>query len=595
MISQDVLIARVAAALPALNVVLNHLWQSTVFAGLAALLALALGKEATRARYHLWLAASLKFLIPFSLLIGAGSWLAPARGPAIGSAGLTFIMENISQPFARAAIPVSSVAAARAPVFHAIPCIALAVWYCGFAGVLLVWVTRWSRVAAAVRLAAPFNEGRELDALRRAQRAAGLTRRIELRSSTAAAEPGVFGVFRPVILLPSGIADRLDSGQLVSIITHELCHIRRNDNLIAAIHMLVEAIFWFHPLVWWLGALLVGEREHACDEEVVLLGNEPAGYAEGILKVCQYYLESPLVCVSGITGSNLTRRIEGIMTRRKSNRLTSGKKLLLAAAGIAAVAIPVTVGLMHPQPGRAQSPAAPELPHAFDVASIKPSPQGQPGPMIQMSPHGTFTAKGIDTKTLIGIAYEVQDFQISGAPGWLGSDRFEINAKTEGDVNLNMAQYRPLLQALLADRFKLTFHRDTKELPIYALVVGKNGPKLKESDANARGPMMRLGRGQLNGTKVQLDFLAKNLSRQLGRTVLNKTGLTGNYDFTLEWTPEPGEMMGPGPVHEAPPPSESTGPSIFTALQEQLGLKLESQRGPVEILIIDRVERPSEN
>jgi uncharacterized protein (TIGR03435 family) len=216
--------------------------------------------------------------------------------------------------------------------------------------------------------------------------------------------------------------------------------------------------------------------------------------------------------------------------------------------------------------------------------------------MIQMSPHGTFTANGIDLKTLIGIAYEVQDFQISGGPGWLGSDRFEINAKCEGDVNLTMEQYRPLLQALLADRMKLTFHRDSKELPIYALVVGKSGPKLKESDPNERGPMMRMGRGQLTGTKVPMAFLAKHLSRQLRRTVLDKTGLSGGYNFTLEWTPEPGQMMGPGePGPEAAPPSESSGPSIFTALQEQLGLKLESQRGPVEILIIDGVEKPSEN
>jgi bla regulator protein BlaR1 len=135
-------------------------------------------------------------------------------------------------------------------------------------------------------------------------------------------EPGVVGIFRPVLLLPEGILDRLTPAQLEAIVAHELCHVRRRDNLTAAIHMVVETIFWFHPLVWWIRARLIDERERACDEEVLRLGNQAEVYAESILEACKLYLESPLACVSGVTGSDLKKRIESIMANRHAVRLS---------------------------------------------------------------------------------------------------------------------------------------------------------------------------------------------------------------------------------------------------------------------------------
>src|SRR5207247_4024707 len=135
---------------------------------------------------------------------------------------------------------------------------------------------------------------------------------VEVRSSPGLLEPGVVGLFSPILLLPEGIAERLTPPQLEAVLGHELCHIRRRDNLTSAIHMIVEAVFWFHPMVWWIGARLVEERERACDEAVLSLGSEPHDYAEGILNVCKSYLESPLSCVSGVTGSDLKERIQGI-------------------------------------------------------------------------------------------------------------------------------------------------------------------------------------------------------------------------------------------------------------------------------------------
>ena len=163
---------------------------------------------------------------------------------------------------------------------------------------------------------------------------------VEIRSSPGLLEPGVVGLIRPVLLLPQGILERLTSPEMDAILVHELCHVRRRDNLLAGLHMVVETIFWFHPLVWWIGARLLEERERACDEEVVRQGNQPDVYAEAILNVCKLYAASPFACVSGVTGANLKRRIEAIMINRRGERLNRAKKVLLAAAAAAVLASP---------------------------------------------------------------------------------------------------------------------------------------------------------------------------------------------------------------------------------------------------------------
>jgi uncharacterized protein (TIGR03435 family) len=238
----------------------------------------------------------------------------------------------------------------------------------------------------------------------------------------------------------------------------------------------------------------------------------------------------------------------------------------------------------------------------FEVATIKPSAPHSGGPLragLQMAPGGRLIATNFTLKMLIEQAYQVKDFQISGGPAWLGTERFDINAKGAGDGPIGPNSLRPFLASLLKERFHLEFHRERKEAAVYHLVQAKGGTKLKAVDAPAGpGPQrqqVRLGRGLLEAQQAPLSLLVTQLAGAVGRNVIDKTELKGLYNIKLEFTPEPG-LAGPGggggPQHAGDSPA---APSVFTAVQEQLGLKLEPAKGPVDILIIDRAEKPTEN
>jgi uncharacterized protein (TIGR03435 family) len=287
--------------------------------------------------------------------------------------------------------------------------------------------------------------------------------------------------------------------------------------------------------------------------------------------------------------------------------------LVLLLAGSLAVAMPSVLG----QTGAAQPDVTADVKvPAFDVVSVKPNKSDSGMVRIMGKPDG-YAASNVSLKMLIQGAYGIREDLISGAPSWADSARFDIDAKVAGsDVDalkkLSPEQRRLILRPLLADRFKLKVHTETKQLPVYELVLAKDGSKLKEAnpgdtyangikgpDGVSRGGMMRVGPGQLTAQAVPMTNLANMLSQQLRRTVLDKTGLTGKYDIELNWAPDQGAdpmFKGPdGSLPKADAAPDSSGPSIFTALQEQLGLKLQSAKGPVETLVIDHVEMPSEN
>jgi uncharacterized protein (TIGR03435 family) len=241
----------------------------------------------------------------------------------------------------------------------------------------------------------------------------------------------------------------------------------------------------------------------------------------------------------------------------------------------------------------------------FEAASIKPSAPMAMGMVrmgVQYLPGGRISMGGVTVKVLIQQAYEVREFQIVGGPAWIGSDRYDITAKPEGAAG--QEQVKSMIQALLKQRFELRFHRETKELPTYGLVVAKGGAKFlgtkhadvpDEGSDKPKGTRMRMmGRGHFELEGAPVAALANQLGQVLGRSVIDKTELAGNYDFKLEFTPD---ESAPGMMREAggDRPAAAEGVSIFTALQDQLGLKLEATRGPVEILVIEGVEKASEN
>ena len=376
-----------AALAPAMA---NHLWQSTLIATLAAILTLAFKKNQARIRHSLWLAASLKFLVPFSILMSLGRRLASPRFSLSGRSGLFSAVEGLSQPFTLVVVTPANHSASAAYLLTLLPRLIAAMWLCGFVTVLILWSVRWRRVAAAVNRSTALEQGREVDALRQLEKIGGVRRPTTLfLSRDSAVEPGIFGIFRPVLLWPATISEHLQDSHLTAILAHEVSHVRRRDNLAAAMHMAVEAIFWFHPMVWWLGARLVEERELACDEAVLQLGNSPSIYAESILKTCEFCVGAPLACVSGVTGAELKKRIVRIMTPRPAEKLGPGGRLLLASMGVAAVVGPVLFGLWNTPRLRAQSPKT-SNPQATAVdsaaptldAPIPPSLQGAGGPQI---------------------------------------------------------------------------------------------------------------------------------------------------------------------------------------------------------------------
>ncbi|HLG58848.1 MAG TPA: TIGR03435 family protein [Vicinamibacterales bacterium] len=242
-------------------------------------------------------------------------------------------------------------------------------------------------------------------------------------------------------------------------------------------------------------------------------------------------------------------------------------------------------------------PIAADTPAVFDVATIRPANPDMSGKI--------FTVRGRQVTTinttvndLITFSYGLHERQISGGPAWAGKDKYDVTGAPAGQGLPTLPQMRTMIQQLLADRFKLSFHRDKRNLPVYSITVASGGPKLTRNDSNPNGlpGLLFRGLGVLPGSNATIDDLASVMqSAVLDRPVVDRTGLPGRYDFMLRWTPDETQFAGLDVRVPAPSNSVDAPPALFTAFQEQLGLKLESTRAPVEVLVIDRIDRPSEN
>jgi uncharacterized protein (TIGR03435 family) len=514
--------------------------------------------------------------------------------------------------------------------------------------------------------------------VRRVARRMGIDRPVRVVTSAITDGPSVLGCLRPVILLPPAAVMGLSPEQLEAVLAHEIAHITRHDGLVNLLQIVVETLLFYHPVVWWTSNQIRVERELCCDDLAVRACGDALSYARALT-----VLERRRLAVSqlamGSTGGPLLYRIQRLMGARTTRDHRPSYWMAVLAICLGAIFTPLNVSWIW-----ARAQGQPETRLEFEVASIKPNKSGSN--MVQIGgPPGRFTATNVTLGMLIRQAYGLQNSQLVGGPAWVNSDRFDIVAKADGSPefglftqqNARPSRTQLMMRSLLADRFKLAVHDESRELPIYALLLartaGRLGPQLSKSavdcgaEAAARGrgaaaaggpdgglgrgvdgqpppggrgepagrgaPFasgerlrcgLRIGPGTLSGGGVVLSQLATTLSIWVNRIVVDKTGLTGTFDLELKWTPDqmpgggflggpgsgapgpgaPGPVgpvsggTGPGsPAAGAPalPPIDPNGPSIFTAVQEQLGLKLESQRGPVDVLVIDHAEPPTED
>jgi bla regulator protein BlaR1 len=337
---------------------------------------------------------------------------------------------------------------------------------------------------------------------------------------------------------------------------------------------------------------MVEERERACDEEVLLLGSEPRVYAEGILNVCKSYLSLPLACASGVSGSDLNRRIEAIVKNRAARNLDARRRILLIASGVVALIGPIAVGIVGVRPSHARTQAETAIP-AFEAASVKPHPDadGSRDRTRNIEP-GRITYLDTTLGEFIAMAYGVKRYQISG-PDWIvnnsSSATYDVVA-TAGKA-ASVQEIKRMLGPLLAERFHLVFHRETRELPVFALVVVKGGPKFKEPGDGSESTIRPDGEGGLSFKNWSMDDLAGWLSMlpSLERPVIDHTSLEGSFSFRANlFNVQKGAP--PGDMKRSMVGSDA-GDTLRATLPEQLGLRLEAQKAPLEILVIDHAEK----
>jgi uncharacterized protein (TIGR03435 family) len=473
---------------------------------------------------------------------------------------------------------------------------------------------RWS-VQRLARRASVIDDPEWVRLLEESMAALGLRRAVTLLRSREQTMPMAFGTTRPAILLPA-IADTWTEERRRAVLLHELAHVARHDCLTQTLAAVACAMYWVHPGVWWIARRLRIERELACDDRVLSAGADPRDYAGHLLELAySLHPAAPALAVTMAAPGHLEGRLLALLdeTRRRGvprlrvrlAGLVVMTLLLVALAGVrandsraaafAAGRAPALLAIQDPPP------------EAFEVASVRPNTSTETGGFIQSRPGGNFSVGNQTLQTLITFAYQLQRFQLI-APDWINTARYDIVAKAGRDFPIgafgSLSLEAIMLRTLLADRFKLAAHRETREMPIYALVVaradGQLGPRLRrpstdfcaqrrKAAATAPPPPMSAdapvcgirGTGsELTAGSFPLSSFAGLLSGQVRRTVIDRTGLTGEWDFDLKWSPLDGQGADPD------------RPAIFTALQEQLGLKLEATTGPVEVLVIDRVERP---
>jgi uncharacterized protein (TIGR03435 family) len=467
------------------------------------------------------------------------------------------------------------------------------------------WVVAARMRSMLVRRAPP--EWQET--LRKLGAQVGLSRPVQLLVSALVQVPTVVGWLRPVVLVPVGALGGLPAEHLEALLLHELAHIRRHDYLINILQNVAESLLFYHPAVWWVSGHIRAEREQCCDDVAVSISGDAITYARALAQL-ESYRPAHLSAAVAANGGSLANRIARLLGQSRPTVRTGLEPGVITVAGLLVVA---AYGLF----GQSADPPR------FAVASIKRN-QASPVPNSMGAPMGAgyrsggrFVAGNAPVTFLIQRSYAVQSFQVLGGPSWISTDGYDIEAKPEG--NTDQKRMWLMVQALLAGRFKLSMHRETRDLPVYDLQAVRGGPKLPPPQGGDCAEVMTAfpGPGQprlappcgpgvigagtgltMEGINVSMPAVAKLLSSLVGREVVDKTGFTGRFALHLEFAIDDALAGLPnpaGPDASGQPADPAARPTIRTALREQLGLKLQASTGPVDVFVIDHVERPTEN
>jgi beta-lactamase regulating signal transducer with metallopeptidase domain len=411
---------------------LTHLWQSTLVLVAAWVLARACKRNAAAVRYWIWFVASVKFLVPLALLQQLGDRLGralpeplPVDAALVESASAMFVPS-----MARDLAPADSV------MSHAL-LIAAVIWALGAALLSLRWFLQWCSIRARLAFAPE----------------ASLDLPAPVRITSSDLPTGVFGIFRPVVILPREVMHSLTPAQLRAVLAHEICHIRRHDNLTGAVHHCVQTLFWFYPPVWWIGANLLREREAACDEEVVDEGHEQEVYAESILSACRLGIMARLSTVAASTGGDLNERLSSIMSENRAKPITHRRFTLLFAAATLVGFAPLAAGIAD----GAFREASDTAPVTFEAITLTRPHSGR-WPSAQFDPaQRRLRLKNYSILQLVVSAYPCSIVNDQTA----GLDRvrydIEVQWRSEG-VTSERHLYRALLQHILQNNTNLEVH-----------------------------------------------------------------------------------------------------------------------------------------
>jgi uncharacterized protein (TIGR03435 family) len=580
-------------------VLLHFLWQGALIAALYAAMRIGIARTSRPNVRYILACAALAAMIAAPLV--TWSLMRPSEAPAS-----THLIDRVplAASTTAATLPVSlRETVSSAPSAQFLPWV-VAIWLAGAIALSIRLIGGWviaARLRSTLVRPAPPEWQRTLNRLKAR---VGVSRPVRLLISALAQAPAVVGWLRPVVLVPIGALAGLPSEQIEALLIHELAHIRRHDYLVNILQSVAEALLFYHPAVWWVSGHIRTERELCCDDVAVSIGGDALTYALALAEI-ESSRPAHLTAAMAANGGSLADRIARLLGQsRPVSRTLPGPAVIVSA-----ILLVVAACVMFGQSA--------DLPR-FAVASIKRGldftlevPMG-----VGPRPGGRLTTTNSPLVFLIQKAYGVDPYQVVGGPAWISSEGYNIEAKPE--ANTDQKQMWLMLQTLLADRFKLKLHRETKELPIFALTATKGGPKLPEPkggpcsesmpppDVARRQPVappcgpgiFSAGTGlTMEGINLPMAKFTGFLGRLIGREVIDKTGFTRKFDLHLEFAFDDA-IAGPHPrrpVDSDQPADPAARPSIMTALQEQLGLKLESTKGPVEVLVIDSVERPAEN